>query len=195
MREKSISVVRVTLMGGEMMPSAKVLESKKQIVSDLSQKLKSATSAVLVDYKGINVADDTKLRVEMRKADVEYSVVKNTLLRFACSDAGFGGLNDVLKGTTAIAISMTDPVAPAKILNEYAKKNKNFKIKAGFVDGRIIDADEIGALAKLPPKEVLMAQVLGGLNAPISGFVNVLNGNIRGLVVALNAIAEQKASA
>lgn len=177
------------------MPSAKVLESKKKIVEDLSQKLKNANSGVLVDYKGITVADDTKLRADMRKAGVEYAVVKNTLTRFACKEAGLTGLDDILNGTTALAISLTDPVAPAKILSEYAKKNEKFKIKAGFVDGKVIGVDGVKALAELPPKEVLIAKVLGGFNAPISGLVNVLNGNIRGLVVALNAIAEKQANA
>mgnify|MGYP001347053643 CR=1 FL=1 len=178
------------------MPNAKVLEQKKQIVAELAEKMKTASSGVLVDYKGINVEDDTKLRAEMRKNNVEYAVIKNNLIRFAAKEVGFDALDEVLHGTTAIAISMTDPVAPAKIIAEYAKKDeKVFNIKAGFVDGKVLGVDEVKNLAELPSREVLVAKMLGSLQSPIAGFVNVLNGNLRGLAVALNAIAEQKANA
>ena len=173
------------------MPSEKVLNEKKAIVEELTRKL-SAPSGVFVDYKGITVADDTALRRELRAAGVEYSVVKNTLTRFAAKNAGLEGLDEILNGTTALAVSTTDMIAPAKILSEFSKKNQNFKIKMGFVEGKVIDPAGVNALAELPSKEVLIAKALGGFNAPISGFVNVLNGNIRGLVVALNAIAEKK---
>lgn len=177
------------------MPNAKILEEKKTIVTALAEQMKSASSGVLVDYKGINVADDTKLRRDLRAAGIEYAVVKNTLLRFAVGQIGFEALEPVLTGTTALATSADDPVAPAKILSEYAKKSKDaFKIKAGFVDGRIITPAEVNTLSELPSREMLLARMLGGLNAPISGLVNVLNGNIRGLVVALNAIAEKKSA-
>ncbi|MDR2671432.1 MAG: 50S ribosomal protein L10 [Oscillospiraceae bacterium] len=175
------------------MPNAKVLEEKKAALAALAEQMKSASAGVLVDYKGINVADDTKLRRELRAAGVEYAVVKNTLLRFAIGEIGFDALAPVLSGPTALATSAADPVAPAKILNEYARKsNGKFRIKAGFVEGRVITPAEVGTLADLPPREVLLARLLGGLNAPVSGLVNVLNGNIRGLAVALAAIAEQK---
>ncbi|MCL2083631.1 MAG: 50S ribosomal protein L10 [Oscillospiraceae bacterium] len=177
------------------MPNPSVLAQKQAFVDQLAEKIKNASAGVLVDYKGINVADDTKLRRELRAAGVDYSVTKNTLLNFACEKIGFDSLNlsTHLKGTTALAVSADDPVAAAKILSDYAKKsNGKFSIKAGFVDGRVITSAEVAALAELPPREQLIARVLGGLNAPISGLVNVLNGNIRGLVVALNAIAEQK---
>ena len=178
------------------MPSAKILEEKKAVVATLAEKMKTASSGVLVDYKGINVADDTVLRAKMREAGIEYAVIKNTLIRFAANEAGLADLDSVLSGTTAVAISMDDPVAPAKLVKEFAKKNENiFNIKAGFVDGKVLDAAGVNALADLPSREVLIAKMLGSMQAPISGFVNVLNGNLRGLVVALNAIAEQKASA
>ncbi|MCX7614711.1 MAG: 50S ribosomal protein L10 [Clostridiales bacterium] len=178
------------------MPNAKVLEEKQAIVKELAEKIKSASSGVLVDYKGISVEADTKLRREMRSAGVEYAVIKNTLTSLACKEVGFEDLIPFLNGTSALAISKNDAIAPAKILNAYAKKSGDkFKIKAGFVEGKVISADGVKALADLPPREVLIAKVLGGMNAPISGFVNVLNGNIRGLVVALNAIAEKKANA
>ncbi len=178
------------------MPNAKVLETKKAMVAELADKMKNAKGGVLVDYKGINVDQDTKLRRAMREAGVEYSVIKNTLIRFAANEVGFEELDPLLNGTTSVAISLTDPVAPAKIISEFVKTNKDvLKVKAGFVEGKVIDVQGVSALAELPSKEVLIAKVLGGFNAPISGFVNVLNGNIRGLVVALNAIAEQKANA
>ena len=175
------------------MPSEKVLQAKKEIVADLAGKLLNAVAGVVVDYKGITVADDTKMRAELRAAGVEYAVVKNTLLRLAVKEAGLEGLEDVLKGTSAIALSNEDPVVAAKILSKYADdKATPFSIKAGYVDGSVLNADGVNALAKLPSKEVLIAQTLGGLNAPISGFVNVLNANLRGLVIALNAIAEKQ---
>lgn len=176
------------------MPSEKILEQKKQIVAELTEKLKSACAGVVVDYKGINVADDTKLRKELREAGVDYFVVKNTLLSRAAKEAGIEGLDPVLEGTTALAISNEDHVAAARILCKFAEKNKSIKAKAGFVEGKTIDAAEVENLAKLPSKEVLVAQVLGGLNAPITGFVTVLNGTMKGLVVALNAIAEKQSA-
>lgn len=174
------------------MPSKKVLEEKKQAVAELSEKLKTAHTGVLVDYKGINVEDDTKLRKELRESGSFYKVVKNTLLRLALKEASIDGLDSVLEGTTALALNSDDYVAPARILNGYAEKNKTFTIKAGFIDGKSVDADEIKTLASLPSKEVLLAEVLRGLNGPISGLVTVLNGTMKGLVVALNAIAEKE---
>lgn len=177
------------------MPNAKVLEQKKAIVQSLAEKLKNSASGVFVDYKGINVADDTKLRADMRKAGVDYTVYKNTMIRLAAQEAGIEGLEPYLAGTTAIALSETDVAAPARIVTDYAKKIQNkFEVKVGLVEGRLVDAKQVEAIAALPSKEVLVATVLAGLNAPISGFVNVLNGNLRGLVVALNAICEQKGS-
>ena len=176
------------------MPSEKILEQKKQAVAALTESLKAAHTGVIVNYKGITVAQDTKLRKELREAGDEYMVVKNTLLRLALKDAGIDGLDHVLEGTTALAISKEDYVSSAKILAKFAETNKKFELKAGFVDGGAIDADGVKELAALPSKEVLVAQVLGGLNAPITGFVTVLNGTMKGLVVALNAIAEKQAA-
>ncbi len=174
------------------MPSEKILSEKKVIVEELAKKL-SAPSGVFVDYKGITVAEDTVLRRDLRAAGVDYSVVKNTLTRLAAKEVGLDGLDEILNGTTALAVSTTDMIAPAKILSKFAKDNEKFTIKMGFVEGKVITPAEVDALAQLPSKEELIAKALGGLNAPISGFVNVLNGNLRGLVVALKAIAEKKA--
>ena len=177
------------------MPSEKILREKEQQVADLAALLKNSVAGVLADYKGINVANDTKLRRELRAAGVTYMVVKNSLLRRAADQAGFDGLKEVLTGTTALAVSAEDAVVAAKILNQYAEGSKGaFKLKAGFVEGNIIDAAGVSSLAKLPSREELVAQTLRGLNAPITGLVNVLNGNIRGLVIALNQIAEKQSA-
>lgn len=174
------------------MPSAKALEQKKAIVSELIKKFKSSCAGVVVSYQGINVADDTKLRKNLRESGVEYMVAKNTLLRRAAKEAGLEDLNSVFEGSTAIAISENDYVAASKILCEFAKEHEFFKIKSGFIDCSVIDEKEIKNLAKLPSREVLIAQALGGLNAPIAGLANVLNGTIRSLVVALSAIAQKQ---
>lgn len=176
------------------MPSKKILAEKQQQVAALSEKLKKAVSGVLVDYSGITVADDTKLRADLRKAGVDYSVKKNTLLRLAAKEAGLTDLEGMLTGNTAIAISENDLVAPAKILAKYAEGKDNFKIKGGFIEGKVAGTAEVNALATLPPKEVLIAKALGGLNAPITGFVYVLNANLTGLVRALSAIAEKQSA-
>ncbi len=167
------------------LPSENALKSKQQFVEELSQQLKDACAGVLVDYKGITVADDTKLRRELREAGIEYAVVKNTMLRFAAKNASLDGLDSVLEGTTALATSKEDPVAAAKILCKFADASKGkFTIKAGFVDGEILDAKKTAELGNLPSKEQLLCQLL-----------SVLNGNIRGLAVALNAIAEKQGEA
>ncbi len=176
------------------MPSEKILQEKQAFVEQLSDKLGKAVAGVVVNYKGITVADDTALRRKLREAGVEYAVVKNSMLRRAAENVGLNELDSVLEGSTAVAISPEDHIAAAKILCEYAEKSKTFEVKAGFVEGKVIDAAGVSDLAKMPPKEVLVAKVLGGLNAPISGFANVLNANLRGLVVALNAIAEKQSA-
>lgn len=176
------------------MPSQKILEQKKEVVSSLSQMIKDACGIVLADYRGLTVEQDTELRNALRKAGIEYKVVKNTMTRFAMKENGLEDIDPYLNGPTAMALS-SDPTAPAKVLSEYARKFEKLQIKAGVVEGKVIDIDGVKALADLPPREVLIARVLGGFNAPISGLVNVLNANLRGVVVALNAIAEQKAGA
>lgn len=176
------------------MPSEAILKSKQELVTELGEKLKSSVAGVLVDYKGINVENDTKLRKELRDAGVDYFVVKNTMLLRAAKEAGYDGLESVLTGTTALAISKDDAVSAAKILVKYAEGSKGkFSIKAGFVEGKVLDVKGVETLAKLPSRDELVAMTLRGLNAPISGFVNVLNANLRGLVVALNQIAEKSA--
>lgn len=176
------------------MPSEKMLQAKKEIVIEISEKVKNAKSIILADYRGLTVEQDTELRNELRKAGVDYKVSKNTMVRFAVKENGLEELDKFLHGPTAIAISDSDPVAPAKVLAEFAKKYEKLELKAGVVEGRVIDVNGIKNLADLPPKEVLIAKVLGGFNAPIAGFANVLNANLRGLAVALKAIADKKAA-
>ena len=174
------------------MASEQILKQKQELVANLTEKLQKAVAGVVVDYKGITVADDTKLRRELREAGVDYMVVKNTMLRRAAAQADLSDLDSVLEGATALAVSETDHVVAAKILSKYAEDSKTFSVKAGFVEGKVVSADEVKELAKMPPKEVLVAQALSGLNAPISGFVTVLNANLRGLACVLNAIAEKQ---
>ncbi|MDR1564268.1 MAG: 50S ribosomal protein L10 [Oscillospiraceae bacterium] len=157
------------------MPSEKILEQKKQQVVELSEQLKASVSGVLVSYKGITVADDTKLRKELREANVKYSVIKNTLVKRAAAIAGIDGLEPVLEGTTAVATSEGDYISPARILVKYAETSKTFEIKSGFMDGKVIEPSQITRLAKIPSKEILLAQVLGGFLAPLSGLAVVLN--------------------
>lgn len=166
------------------LPTEAVLKKKKEFVKELTAKMKESSAGVLVDYRGINVEQDTKMRRELREANVEYFVVKNTMLRFACKELGFEGLEEHLEGTTALAISKEDTVAPAKILSKYQKdleEETDFKIKAGFVDGKVVDKATIMELGSLPSKEQLVGQLLSVLVAPI-----------RGLAVSLHAVAEQK---
>ena len=157
------------------MPNAKVLSEKQAIVAELTDKLKNAAAGVLVDYKGITVAEDTALRAELRKNNVDYSVVKNTLLRFAVDNCGMNELDGLLNGTTALAVCHEDPVAPARVVNDFAKKlEDHFEIKGGFMDGKAMPLEEVLALAAIPPLPVLQAQVLGTMLAPISGLACVL---------------------
>ena len=151
------------------MPSEKVLLQKQEKVNAISEMLKGAVSGVLVDYKGITVEQDTKLRKELREAGVHYTVEKNSMLRFALKNAGLDGLTNVLEGTTAIAISNNDQTAPARILGKYAEadKSQKFTLKAGFVEGDVYDANGVMALSKIPSKDVLLSQLVGSLQGPM----------------------------
>ena len=163
------------------MPNAKVLSEKQAVVAALTEQLQNAASGVLVDYKGITVAEDTALRVELRQNEVQYGVVKNTLVRFALNNVGLEGLDDVLNGTTSLATCAADPIAPMRVVNKFAKQlGDRFNIKGGFMDGKVISLEEISALAELPAKDVLQAQALGMMLAPITS-----------LAIVLKAIAEK----
>ena len=156
------------------MPSEKVLEAKKAQVSEIVEVLNGATTGVLVDYRGLNVEEDTKLRNNLREAGVKYFVVKNTLLRLAANQTGLEELDSILHGPTALAVS-EDAVAPAKVLADFAKENDALQIKSGFMDGKVLSVDEITKLAKTPNKETLIAKIMGSLNSPISGLARLLN--------------------
>lgn len=174
-----------------------VTQEKIQTVADIKEKLSTTKGAVLTNYRGLTVAQDTKLRRKLREAGVEYRVFKNTMTRIAAKEAGIDGLDPYLEGPTAIAMSYTDPVAPAKIISDFVKEHKlqALEIKAGLLEGTVIDVNGVKALSNLPPREVLIAQVLAGFQAPIAGFVNVLSGTMRNLVYALEAVRQQKESA
>ena len=156
------------------MPSEKVLELKKQQVADLKARLDGACAGVLVDYRGISVADDTQLRKELREAGVQYTVSKNTLLHLAFAGTPYEALDSVLEGTTAIATSTDDYVAAARILGKYADKSDSFNLKGGFLDEEVIDLAKLQSLAKLPSREVLLATVLSAFNAPIAAFARAI---------------------
>ena len=158
------------------MPNAKVLESKKAVVDALAEKLKNSSAAVFVDYKGINVAQDTELRNQFRAAGVEYSVVKNTLTRFAANKIGYSEFDELLNGTTSLACTTGDPIAPARIVCEFAKKTKDLiKIKGGLIEGSVLSAEELNAFGELPSKDALLSQVLGTFLAPITSLAVVLD--------------------
>lgn len=169
-----------------------VTAEKQATVAEIKEKLEKAKGAVLADYRGLNVADATKLRRTLREAGVEFRVLKNTMTRIAAQEAGIQGLDTYLEGPTAVAFGFTDLVAPAKILSQFAKENKNLVIKAGIIEGKVVNEEGVKALAELPPKDVLIAKMLGSMQAPLSGLVNVLQGNIRNLVYALEAVRKQK---
>lgn len=166
------------------MASKAILEQKQQYVAELSEKLKNSITGVIVSYKGITVADDTKLRKELREAGVEYRVVKNTLLKRAAGAIGIDGLDDVLEGSTAIAID-PDYTNAARILCDFAEKNKTgFEVKKGYMDGKAISADEVKVLAKLPGRDALLATIAGTCNSIIASFAR-----------AVKAVADAKGGA
>ena len=156
------------------MPSAKILEAKKAEVAAIAERLQGACAGVIVDYKGINVADDTVLRKELREAGVEYTVTKNTMIELAIKGTELEGLSDCLAGTTALATSKDDYVAAARILCKFASAHKDFTVKSGFLDNEVISLDKIDSLAKLPSREILLATVCNAFNAPISAFARAV---------------------
>lgn len=165
------------------MPSEKILAKKQTYVAELREKMTAAPAGVLVDYVGITVEQDTALRRELREAGVEYAVVKNTMLHLAVQDTPYQELDTVLTGSTALALSGEDALAPARILCKYAETSKGkFSVKMGYLDGQVVPADEIEALSKLPNREGLLSMLL-----------SALTGNLRNLAVGLNAVAEKKA--
>ncbi len=174
-----------------------VTEQKKAIVANLKEILTSSQGVVITSYKGLTVAQDTALRVELRKAGVSYHVIKNTMTRIAAQEAGFEGMIQYLEGTTALAYSADDAVAPAKIISEFIKKNnladeEKLVIKGGIVDGQVVTAEEVKAIASLPSREVLIGKLLGSIQAPLSNTVGVMGSMLRSIVTVLDAVRKQK---
>lgn len=168
---------------------------KEQVVAELHDKLKRASATVLTDFKGMTVAEMGELRDALAAEQVEYQVVKNTLMRLASKETGAAVLEPLLKETCAIAIGYTDPSIPAKVLKKFSKSNEKLKIKGGALGTRLLDLNQVTALADLPSREELLAKLLGTLNAVPTGLVTVLSGVPRALVTALAAIQEKKEAA
>lgn len=166
--------------------------AKEVIIEELHEKFKGSNVAVFADYRGLSVTEVTKLRRRLREAGCEFKVAKNTLTGLAAKRVGFDGLAPYLEGQTAIAFG-TDPVAPAKVLSEFIREFKKMEIKGALLDGNVIDATGVKRLAELPSREVLLARVLGGMQAPLYGFASVLQGTLRSFVYALEAVRKQRA--
>ena len=160
------------------MPSISILEKKQQIVADLAEQLKNSPAGVVVNYQGITVEDDTKMRKALREAGVSYSVQKNSMTGRACDEVGLGDMKQYLTGMTAIAIGTTDAVAPAKVLKEYAEKIESFEILAGYLDGAVVDKATVMQLADIPSKEVLLAKFLGSIKSPLYNFAYAIQAII-----------------
>jgi large subunit ribosomal protein L10 len=171
------------------------IEEKQQIAEDLRDRLSKSAIVVLTDYKGLDVAAMNDLRRRLRAEGIEYQVVKNTLLIRAAEDNDIALIKDYFKGPSAIALSYDDPIAPAKVLSEFAKENKKLEIKAGVMNGQVLDANAIKALAKLPSREVLLGQFLSALNAIPTSFVRTIAEIPRSFVSVLAAIRDQKEAA
>lgn len=165
---------------------------KKSLIKDWSGKIKTAKAVVFSNFKGFPVKEMMALRKELRKAGVEMKVLKKTLMTIALKDAGLNVDAKKMEGQISIAVSQADEIAAAKIIFQAAKTNENLQIVSGLLNQKEMTAKEVNALATLPSKEELLAKLVGSLNAPVSGFVNVLAGNLRGLVQALRAISESK---
>ena len=164
------------------MPSKSILEQKQAVVADLAEKIKASSAGVVVNYQGITVDDDTKMRKALREAGVTYMVMKNSLTGRACDEVGLGEIKQYLSGMTAIAIAGDNPVAPAKVLKEYAEKIESFEILAGYLDGQVVGKDTVITLADIPSKEVLIAKFLGSIQSPLYNFA-----------YAIKAVADKKA--
>lgn len=168
-------------------------KDKKEIVSEIKKKLESAQAIVLTDFRGLNVHEISELRKRLGEMDIEFKVLKNTLTRIAAHAAGLEDLDKQLEGPTALALSYTDPVAPARALTAFSREHEFLKIKGGVLQGRVLEAPDIRELAFMLPREQLLAKLAGVMQAPVVNFVYVLNAPLQGLVTALKAIADQKA--
>lgn len=171
------------------------IDQKKAIAEELHEKFEKAKVVIVTEYKGMNVADISQLRKKLRESDIEYRVAKNTLLARASKDTSVEIIAKEFKGPNAIAMSFHDPVAPAKVLTEFMKTNKNLDIKIGVLDGKVLSSEDIKALSSLPSREALLGQVLSVMNAVPTSFVRVLAGVPVQFLNALQAIKEKKEAA
>ena len=160
---------------------SKVIETKQQVVTEIADKLRASKSTIVVDYRGLTVSEATELRKQLREAGVEFKVYKNSLTRRAAESVEMAELNEFLTGPNAIAFSNEDVVAPAKVLNDFAKDHEALEIKAGVIEGKLVTLDEVKAIATLPSREGLLSMLLSVLQAPI-----------RNLALATKAVADQK---
>lgn len=171
------------------------LTTKKELVANLNSRLAESQIALIVDYKGLDVDSLTRLRSELRKEGAQLQVVKNTLLSMASEGTDISVLKDFFKGPNAIVTSKADPVAPAKVLIKFADNNQKLEIKIGAMNGKLLNIDDIKALAKMPPREIMLAQVLSTMNAVPTSFVRVLGEVPRSFLYVLNSIGDQKKAA
>jgi len=170
-------------------------EAKEKMLEEITEELKQAELVVITDYRGLNVQSINKLRGELRKEDCRYKITKNTMNRLACREAGVEELEGYFEGPVAIAYSSADPVAAARVFKDFIKENSALQIKGGILSGQLLDPEAIKALGDIPSREVLLAKVVGGFQAPIAGLVGALHGNMRSLVCAFDAVRRQKESA
>ena len=150
------------------------VELKQPVVNEISEKIKDAQALVLVDHRGLTVAEDTELRKKLREENVSYKVYKNTMMNFAFKGTDFEQLADLLNGPSALAISETDPAAPARVLVDFAKKAKALEIKGGVIEGKLYDADALKEIANILPKDQLLSKLLGSMQSPIANFARVV---------------------
>ena len=174
------------------MASTKILQKKKEVVKELKEKIEKASVLILSNYTGFTVKEITELRKKLYQEESDYNVVKNTLLSRAVEEAGYPNLKEFLSGPTALLLGRKDPITPLKALVEFIKENEKGEVRAGVVEKTFVEKEKILEMAKLPSREVLIAKVVGGFKSPICGLVNVLQGTLRSLVYALNAIKDKK---
>ncbi len=168
-------------------------QEKEEMLQMLKEKMGSSQIVIMADYKGINVEDITKLRRRMHESGCELKVAKNTIIKIAAKELNMEGTEPYLEGPTALAFGLSDPVAPAKVLFEFIKEYKKPKVKAAILEGQVISADQVKALSNLPSREMLLSQVVGGMQTPMYGFAGALQGLLRNLVYVLDAVREKKA--
>ena len=170
-------------------------KEKEKLVEQIARELEQAELIIATDYRGLNVSGITNLRRRLRDEKCSYKVTKNTLTKLACRKIGLEALEQLLEGPTALAYTSTDPVAAAQVFIKFGKEYETFSIKGGLLAGQLLQPHQVKALGEIPPREVLLARVCSGFQAPIYGLASVLQGNLRQLVYALDAVRQQKESA